>query len=233
MQFIEKNSFNVRSAVYLLKNEDSKTEFLIFPMVHIGSKEFYSQISKRLSECDLILAEGVDSKKANILTLAYRAVKGIKRMDLITQKEGIKISSFKDKIINSDMKEKNFDENWSTLSIFFRMTFFIIVPVYVIYLFIFGTREIIAKNIAFEDLPNSDEILDTDEDIEKMDEILIDKRDKILIDHIEKVLSNSGTDKKTIGILYGASHMRNVFNYLLGKKEYKIAKSEWVVVFDL
>ena len=58
MQFIEKNSFNVRSVVYSLKKDGSRLEFLIFPMIHVGSTEFYDEISRRLASCDLILAEG-------------------------------------------------------------------------------------------------------------------------------------------------------------------------------
>ena len=41
MQFIEKNSFNVRSAAYRLKKDGSGLEFLLFPMIHVGSKEIY------------------------------------------------------------------------------------------------------------------------------------------------------------------------------------------------
>jgi hypothetical protein len=63
MQFIEKNSFNVRSAVYELKKDGTGLEFLIFPMIHVGSREFYEEMSRRLSTCDLILAEGVKSKR--------------------------------------------------------------------------------------------------------------------------------------------------------------------------
>src|SRR5262245_773993 len=85
MQFIEKNSFNVRSAAYCLKKEGSALEFLLFPMIHVGSSEFYDEISRRLASCDLILAEGVKSKRANLLTLSYRIVKHIRRMELVTQ----------------------------------------------------------------------------------------------------------------------------------------------------
>lgn len=75
MQFIEKNSLNVRSAVYHLKREGAGLEFLLFPMIHAGAKEFYDEVSRRLAACDLILLEGVNSKKGNLLTLSYRVVK--------------------------------------------------------------------------------------------------------------------------------------------------------------
>ena len=106
-------------------------------------------------------------------------------------------------------------------------------PVYVIYLFLFGTRETIAENIALEDLPSSQEILFQDDDFDKLDALLIDERDRRLIHHIECLHQKSGKDKKIVGVVYGAMHMRNATNFLLQKLNYRIAKAEWVTVFDL
>src|SRR5258706_15402304 len=113
MQFIEKNSFNVRSAVYHLKKEGSGLEFVFFPMIHVGSQSFYDEISRRLGGCDLILAEGVTSKRVQLLTLSYRIVKRIKRMDLVTQQDGLILSNFQSRIVNADMSGRAFDERWS------------------------------------------------------------------------------------------------------------------------
>src|SRR5436305_4813326 len=99
MQFVEKNSFNLRSAIYHLKTKHSPIEFFLFPMVHVGSKQFYAEVSRKLGECDLIFAEGVNnSRKANLLTLSYRIVRYIKRMDLVTQQEGMKLVGLRNKI---------------------------------------------------------------------------------------------------------------------------------------
>ena len=233
MQFIEKNSLNVRSAVYHLKKDDSGLEFVLFPMIHVGSKEFYDEVSRRLAECDVILAEGVNSKKGNLLTLSYRIVKKIRRMDLVTQQEGMKISGLREKIINPDMEGRVFDEHWSALPFSLKAQLFFFIPVYVVYLFLFGTRETLADNMALEDLPSSDEILFQDESFEKLDSLLIDKRDQRLIDSIGKLHDSHRHNKKTVGIVYGARHMRNVVNFLLLKLNYRVAKAEWVTVFDL
>jgi len=233
MQFIEKNSFNVRSAVYRLKKDGTGLEFLIFPMIHVGSREFYEDISRRLSTCDLILAEGVTSKRANILTLSYRIVKKIRRMDLITQHEGMKVDGFRERILNADMEEQVFDERWSSLPIVLRAQLFIIVPVYVVYLFLFGTRETVAKNLALEDLPSSDEILSQDQSFEQLDSFLVDERDQKLIEHIAKLNDQRSEEPQRIGIVYGAFHMRSTVAFLMQKLNYRVAKAEWVKVFDL
>lgn len=202
-------------------------------MVHIGSENFYQKISEKLSQCDLILAEGVGSKKANFLTISYRIVKLIKRINLVTQSEGLNLSQFKDKIFDADICGKDFDKNWTSLSFYFRFLFFLFVPFYSIYMIIFGSREIIAENIATEDLPDSKEIFFQDNKTEKLDAVLVVERDKVLIENIKKAISENHEVKMKIGILYGAVHMRNVVSFLINDLNYKIADSEWLVVFDL
>ena len=233
MQFIEKNSLNVRSAVYHLKKDGAGLEFLLFPLVHVGSKEFYDEIGRRLAACDLIVAEGVDSKKAKLLTLSYRVVKKIRRMELVTQREGLALSRFREKVVNPDMEGRAFDERWSSLPLGVRAQLLFLTPVYVVYLFLFGTRETLAESIAVEDLPSSEELLLQDEGSEKLSALLIDERDRKLIDSIGKLHDSGWRGKQTVGIVYGAMHMRNVADFLLGRLNYTVANAEWVTVFEL
>jgi hypothetical protein len=187
MQFIEKNSFNVRSAVYSLRKDGSALEFSIFPMIHVGSSEFYDEISRRLASCDLILAEGVKSRRANLITLSYRIVKHIRRIELVTQQDGMRVDLFRTKILNADIDGAAFDERWSHLPISLRVQLLVLVPIFVVYLFLFGTRERLAENIALDDLPSSEEILADDEDFEPLDSLIVDERDRILIEHVAKL----------------------------------------------
>ena len=232
MQFIEKNSFNVRSAIYRLKKDGSHLEYLIFPMIHIGSLEFYQEISRRLTSCDLILAEGLKSRKARLLTLSYRIVKHIRRMDLVTQQDGINVENFRTKLLNADMDGAAFDERWSSLPVVIRVQLFFIVPIFAVYLFLFGTRETIAENLAFDDLPSSEEILTEDEELEMVDALIVDQRDRQLIEHITR-LEGEQKEAKRVGILYGARHMRSTMAFLMQKLDYRVVKAEWVKVFDL
>jgi hypothetical protein len=232
MQFIEKNSFNVRSAVYRLRKDGSALEFLIFPMIHVGSSEFYDEISRRLASCDLILAEGVKSRRANLLTLSYRIVKRIRRMDLVTQHDGMRVESFRAKMLNADIDAAVFDERWSSLPISLRIQLLVLIPIFVVYLFLFGTRETLAEHLALDDLPSDEEILADDEDFEPLDSLIIEERDRILLEHVAR-LDNQQNEARQIGIVYGARHMRNTVRFLMQKLNYRIAKAEWVKVFDL
>jgi hypothetical protein len=233
MQFIEKNSLNVRSAVYHLRRDNAGLEFVLFPMVHVRSKEFYDEISRRLSACDLILAEGVNSKKGKLLTLSYRIVKRIRRMELVTQQEGLRVSLFRDKMVNPDIERRAFDERWSSLPLHLRAQLLFFIPIYVLYLFFFGTRDTLAENIAVEDLPSPKEILFADESSEELDALLVGERDRRLIESIAKLHDSDWQDAKTVGVVYGATHMRNVISFLLDRLNYRVAEAEWVTVFDL
>ena len=72
-----------------------------------------------------------------------------------------------------------------------------------------------------------------DDDFDKLDALLIDERDRKLILNIASLNEANGKDKKTVGVVFGAMHMRNVTSFLLHKLKYRIAKAEWVTVFDL
>lgn len=233
MQFTEKNSFNLRAAVYSLKKDSAGLEFLVFPMIHVGSREFYQEISRRLASCDLILVEGVKSRNVAVLTLWYRVMKKIRRIDLITQSEGIRLDDFRNKILNTDMAGDAFDERWSTFPIMLRLQLFLMVPFVVVYLFIFGTRESLAENLVVEDLPSSEELLYEDESLSRFDSLIIDERDRKLIEHIASVNTERSQTSQRIGIVYGASHMRAVMAFLMQKLKYRVVKADWVKVFDL
>ncbi|HZF39107.1 MAG TPA: hypothetical protein VE715_09805 [Blastocatellia bacterium] len=154
-------------------------------------------------------------------------------MDLVTQQDGMKVSGWRDKIINSDMEGRAFDERWSALPLWLKAQLFLFLPIYVVNLFLFGTRETLAENMALEDLPSSDEILLQDESFEEFDTLLIDERDRQLITHLKKLYDSRRQDKKIVGVVYGARHMRNAVSFLLGGLNYKVSRAEWVTVFDL
>src|SRR6266542_3158062 len=149
MQFIEKNSFGVRSAIYYLNKRGTGPQFILFPMIHVGDRNFFAEVSKRLAQCDLILAEGVASKRATLITRTYRIVRKIRRLDLITQYE-MDTSEFRHKIVNADMKPEDFDRRYSALPSLIRIQLLFLFPVFAVYLLLCGTRQVIAHVIAIE-----------------------------------------------------------------------------------
>jgi hypothetical protein len=91
----------------------------------------------------------------------------------------------------------------------------------------------LAKNIALDDLPSSEEIILEDEDFEQLYSLLIDERNRRLIEHIAGLEDLHVRDSQQIGILYGAQHMRTAVAFLMQKMDYRVTKAEWVKVFEL
>jgi len=231
MQFIEKNSFNVRSAVYHLKKQGFGPQFILFPMIHVGDRNFFVEVSQRLAQCDLILAEGVASKRAALLTSAYRIVRKVHRLDLITQYE-MDTSKLKDKMVNADMEPEDFDRQYSTLPTLVRLQIFVLFPFFALYLLLCGTRQIIARELAVEDLPSSEEILRNDV-FEDFDNLILDQRDSVLIHRLQELCDARNFDGRKIAVLYGAMHMRNITAFLVEKLRYQVSRAEWLTVFEL
>jgi pheromone shutdown protein TraB len=207
-------------------------EFILFPMIHVGSRAYYDEVYRRLSECDLIFVEGVKSKKVAFLTFSYKIVQKIKRLELVTQ-QTLKISDFGDKAINTDMDARAFDTGWASIPVHIRWLMFLAVPFYALYLYLFGTKNLIAERLAVDDLPSRDEILNYDEDFEKYDRVIIDERDQKLIEAITRFYEENQGVKRVVGILYGAAHMRGVSSFLRHKLHYRVVKAEWITVFNL
>lgn len=233
MQFVEKNGYDVRSAIYHLKKDNSGLEFILFPMIHVGSPEFYEQVKARLSECDLILAEGVKSRRVQYLTYSYRVIRKIKRMELVTQSEALKLADFRDKVVNADLDGQMFDQRWSQLPLSLRLMIIFGLPVYVVYLFLYGTKESLAAQMALDDLPSREKELMYDERDEVLNKLLIDERDQQLIGQIEEIGQAGCGERKVVGIVYGAMHMRAVMNVMLHKLRYRVADAQWITVFYL
>jgi len=154
-------------------------------------------------------------------------------MNLVTEQDGLRVESFRAKIVNADMDGSAFDERWSSLPVLLRAQLFIIIPIFVVYLFLFGTREMLAKNIALDDLPSSEEILWEDDSFEPWDSLIIDERDKKLIEHITGLADQQIVDSQQVGIVYGARHMRSTVAFLMQELNYRVVTAEWIKVFDL
>jgi pheromone shutdown protein TraB len=202
-------------------------------MIHVGTKEFYEQVRARLASCDLILAEGVDSKKGEVLTKSYTIVRRIKRMDLITQREAMLLKGLKGKIVNADMNGPAFDKGWSGLPFTLRAILPVAASAVASYLLLFGTREIIAEHMGTDDLPSRDEVLNQDEYFDKLDDLIVDERDKVLLNHITRLDQAGSAQKQLVAVLFGAKHMRAVSALLLHRLGYRILQSEWITVLEL
>lgn len=111
MQFIERSVLGVRSAVWTLESPQMGFRVMLFPMIHVAQPSFYAEVSKRLSQCDIILCEGVSSKFSKRLAQAYLQLTRNPRLGLVAQHE-MALDHVKERLVLADIEGAHFDESW-------------------------------------------------------------------------------------------------------------------------
>ena len=228
MQFIETSSFGVRSAIYRLGKSGNCVSFVLFPMIHVGSPDYYAAIKEKLSECDCVLTEGVASKHALVLTLSYRLAASVRGRGLVTQ-HSLDLRPFEDKIVHSDVEGNEFDHAWTQIPWRDRLRLYAVIPFVALYMLLFGTKRVIARFAEANDLPSREEIFMSDE---KWDDLIVNQRDERLVHRITELEARYRADGKIVGVVFGASHMRAVTALLMEKLSYHVTRSEWITVFE-
>lgn len=133
MQFIETSDLGVRSAVYRLCRSPSDLEFILFPMLHVGSRSFYAEVRRRLEACDTVLVEGVNSKRLVLLFRAYQAADKRRGGNLVSQARGLDFTGLTVKLVSADVPGAEFDKRWDKLPLGERLFSMLAVPVLLAY----------------------------------------------------------------------------------------------------
>ena len=232
MQIIESTPFGVRSAIYRLRAQENGPDFLLFPMIHVGAQEFYEEVTERLADCDVILLEGVRSWSTPVITSSYRYMVRKRSLGLVLQHDHMQLQHLNAKLVRADVAGKAFSTKFRALPLWLRMVVYVYAPIYGYGLRWTMTREKLAKRLGTEDRKRREDVSDH-EDVEKFIAVLLDWRDEHLIGIIEQHRREPANAAGCIGIVYGAQHMRAVLRHLIGRLGYRVAKAEWVTVFDL
>lgn len=232
MQFIETSDLGVRSAIYRLRRPTGDLEFMLFPMLHVGSRSFYAEVRRRLERCDTILIEGVTSRRVSLLFRAYRMAERSRELDLVSQGQALKLGDLRATLIRADLTTKEFDEQWDRLPIADRLFLALFAPLVLGYMLLVGPQRVLARHLQVDDLPTREEVLLTGGPLARSDELIVDRRDARLLELISELDQHQPGDSRTIGVVYGAQHMRAVARLLLGRLRYRIAEAEWVTVVE-
>ena len=121
-------------------------------MIHVGTPEFYKDVRGRLLECDAVLFEGIKSRRSRFLTASYRWAIKRQRLGLVAQSEALRLNELDKPLIHGDLSEVEFDKKWTGIKLWVRAALMIGAPIYGIYLYLFGTREMIGKQIGNSDV---------------------------------------------------------------------------------
>ena len=114
MQIVEANDAGVRIAEVVLRRRDSPLRFVVYPMLHVGNRDFFDELTRRLASADVMVIEGVGpSRAATTLTRSYRAMADDLRLRLVVK--NIDYRSLPGEVLCPDMPGEEFEIRWQQI----------------------------------------------------------------------------------------------------------------------
>lgn len=226
MDIIDAGLMGVRSVILPLRRAATPLVFTIYPMVHLAEPSFYAEISRRLRDHDLIVAEGVESRSGRSMTLAYRLAGGTARMGLVEQTRAVVEVGVP--ILWADMPGDEFARRWRKVPLGERLVVNSAAPVLGMYLRMFGSRELLARYLAV----NDDTAIDNWRPESGLDKLVCDEREALLVTALGEIHEQRQHEPINVAIVYGADHALPVVRYLMASFGYVARKPEWVTVFE-
>jgi hypothetical protein len=231
VQFIEVSVTGVRSAVITLRAPDRPQRIVLFPMYHLGAPAFYAGATARLGQCAVVLAEGIRERSliTRALTISYRLPGRRARLGLVEQR--IDYSRLNAEVIHPDMTGRQLRAGWHAVPALQRALLLLVAPVVGAVLWLAGTRRMLARHAATEDLPDAAEVMLRDK-AQALTELLLDQRDALLAAALDEVLLQHRDEVIDIAVVYGAGHMPGLTRYLAARYGFRPRMAEWLTVFD-
>ncbi|WP_410582884.1 hypothetical protein [Amycolatopsis sp. lyj-108] len=230
MEIIVVNELGVRAVVLTLRAKGSALRFRLFPMVHLGTQAYFDAVRRQANDCDVVVAEGVgDAGSVSRMTASYRLAARNKRLGLVVQ--DLKADSFTVPTIRPDLDGPAFSEGWRRVPLGDRLMVSLLAPALGTFLRGFGTRGMLARFMTVDD--EDDSWVDSAGAMPEFDDLIVGSRDKLLVDALAGLHEQRGHEPVTIGVVYGAEHMRAVVRELRTRFGYVVRDAEYVTVFTL
>ncbi|MFE4652277.1 hypothetical protein [Streptomyces sp. NPDC056707] len=199
---------------------------MIFPMLHVASPTFYSQVRIRLRECDLIVVEGIRGKSVGVsaLTLAYRFTPRRRRNGLQEQREELLLPEAVP-VVNPDVTAAEAIADLKTLPRWTYLLLMVAAPVMGLVFALRGPRAFLDEDLVVEDLPSTlrAEMMADD----PVGHAMIDRRDQRLLGEIH---AERGDEPIRVAIVYGAGHVPAIVSGLRNRYGYRPREAEWLTV---
>ena len=232
MQIIETSVIGVRSAVITFRRADTPMQIVLFPMLHIGTKGFYKAVTGRLRDCQLVVAEGIKGRSAttSLLTLSYRLLGRSRRLGLVVQ--DLHLDTLGIPVIRPDLTGEELGSRWRQgVRLLHRVMMIAAVPVFAAGMLLFGTRRVLGRYLALDDLPTREQEI-TDAALEDVYGVIVRDRDALLIDALTSIHQEHAAEPIKVAVVYGAGHMPAVAAMLVSRLGYHARSAEWLTVFD-
>jgi hypothetical protein len=219
----------LRVVVWPFRRPGTPLSFLLFPMIHLGEARFYAEVAERLRSCDLLVVEGIGGRSASLRALtSYKQLAGVERLGLVLQ--DIDVRALGVELIRPDMDAEDLDAGWRRVPWTERAAARVLLPAVNWGLRLVGTRRMLADHMAMNDLPEGLDLEDLP--FAGIDDLVVDQRDRRLVDALAAIHAGRSHEPITVGVVYGAAHMRAVIRALwaLG---YRPGGGEWLTVFGI
>jgi hypothetical protein len=230
MQILESSPLGLRSARLVFSSKSGKSVTL-FPMVHIGTAEFYRQVHEDALTHDAVLIEGVRSPITKRITRSYRWIVGAKRLGLIVQPKLPETQSGPTRVIHADLSHDEFVREWRRIPLHLRVGVNLAAPIYGAYRRWFSTLEGLARGHSMDDLTSRNEALGWTASYGAFHRSVVAARDVRLIQRLSELLEAPIDQVRKVAIVYGGEHMRAVIAELTRRREFIAGETRWMNVF--
>ena len=233
MKFLESTNFFVRTVMFDFINRDPKIKlkFRLVPVIHIGTKDFYDLVFKYLDECDEIFYEGAQVSGINLISNQYKRI--AKKLNLVTQNESFNYEGLRHKLTHADFDLASGNEAFITLKFSEKLIQLFLLPAVLFIQSLELTRERYAKQM----MTSSEEAYLAFGPIEDEEgtsrNLIMNQREQIIFNKINQKMELESSKEKTIGIMYGAGHMKTISRFLIDKLNYVPISGRFMRVFDV
>lgn len=231
MQIIEHSVVGTRSAVLRLRRSGTPLQFVVFPMIHVGSPQFYAAVTDRLRACELIVVEGVRGRSPLLwaITLTYRIMPANKRTGLVVQ--NIPYRSLGKELINPDVSAVEFARSWRAMPLRHRLLMWCLMPYLAVVQLVGGTRRLLCPEVEVNDLPSPiDEALADDDFAEHFDRTFSGDRDERLLAALTEVVLTRASERIDVAVVYGAGHVPVIVRGLMDRHGFRPYAADWLTV---
>lgn len=233
MQIIEHSIVGTRSAVLRLRRRDTQLQFLLFPMLHVASPQFYAAVAERLRRCDVLLVEGVSGRSVLgwAITITYRVMPANKRSGLVV--DNIPYRSLGVELLNPDVTTAEFARGWRAMPLRYRIMLWCAIPFVAVAQFFGGTRRILSPEVELNDLPTAkDEMFSDDEFGDHFERTFGGERDERLLAALSKLIRTRASERIDVAVVYGAGHVPAIVRGLADRHGYRPLTAEWLTVLS-
>ncbi|MDO3703143.1 hypothetical protein Q3W71_15840 [Micromonospora sp. C28SCA-DRY-2] len=231
MQIIEHSIIGTRSAVLRLRRPGSQLEFVVFPMLHVASPEFYAAVTQRLRRCDLLVVEGVRGRSVLgwAITLTYRVMPANKRSGLVV--DTIAYRSLGVEMINPDLTTAEFAQGWRAMPLRYRLQMWCLLPIVAVAQFLGGTRRLLSPEVELNDLPSAwDERYSDSDFADHVERTFGGDRDERLLAALAELVRTRSSERIDVAVVYGAGHVPAIVRGLMDRHGYRPRTAEWLTV---